>query len=150
MVAGLETDTAQRLRIVLGRLLRGLRPTDAALAADLSPTRASVLLNAVRNGPTRLGDIAAQEGLNPTLLSRALAHLAEDGLVTRTPDSDDRRAAWVEATPAGRELAERIHAQRTQAVEVALSQLSVEDRKAVERSLPALEELARKLQRDGG
>ncbi len=117
MATGVDTETAQRLRIVFGRLARMLRPTAASLAADLTPTRAAVLLNTVRNGPVRLADVAADEGLNPTLLSRTVANLAQAGLVTRTADETDRRSAWLDATPAGRELAERIRAQRTHAVE---------------------------------
>ncbi len=126
-----------------------LRTTEAGLAADLTPTRVAVLLNTVRNGPIRLADVAEQEGLNPTLLSRTVANLAQDGLVTRTADELDRRSAWLDATAAGRELAEEIRAQRTQAVETALARLSNEDRKLIEEALPALEQLAEQLHRDG-
>lgn len=148
MATGVETDTAQRLRIVLGRLARVLRATEASLAADLTPTRVAVLLNTVRNGPIRLSDVAEQEGLNPTLLSRTVAHLAQDGLVTRTADEADRRSAWLDATPAGRDLAERIRAERTRAVEVALSELPSADRARIEAALPVLEELSQHLHRD--
>src|ERR1700722_5226476 len=116
MAAGVDTETAQRLRMVFGQLSRRLRPTEAGFAADLTPTRVAVLLNTVRNGPIRLAEVAEQEGLNPTLLSRTVANLAHDGLVTRTADEADRRSAWLEATPAGRDLAERIRGQRTPAV----------------------------------
>jgi DNA-binding MarR family transcriptional regulator len=142
MATGVDTETAQRLRMVFGQLSRRLRPTEAGLAADLTPTRVIVLLNTVRNGPIRLADVAEQEGLNPTLLSRTVAHLAQAGLVTRTADESDRRSAWLDATPAGRELAERIRAQRTHAVQVALEELAPENRKLVEDALPALEQLA--------
>lgn len=135
--------------MVLGQLARRLRPTEAMLAASLTPTRVSVLLNTVRNGPIRLADVAEQEGLNPTLLSRTVAHLAQDGLVTRTADESDRRSAWLEATPAGRELAERIRAERTHAVQAALAGLGAEDRQLVERALPALEQLAGRLAQAG-
>ena len=148
MATGIDTDTAQRLRRVIGHLARMLRPTEAGLAANLTPTRASVLLNTVRNGPVRLADLSEQEGLNPTLLSRTVAKLAQDDLVTRTPDEVDRRSAWLDATPAGRELATQIRAQRTHAVEVALEQLPAEDRAQVEAALPALEQLAQRLHQD--
>jgi DNA-binding MarR family transcriptional regulator len=135
--------------MVFGKLSRRLRPTEAVLAADLTPTRVTVLLNTVRNGPIRLAEVAEQEGLNPTLLSRTVANLAQDGLVTRTADQSDRRTAWLDATPAGRELAERIRAQRTHAVQVALAELSPEDRGLVEAALPALEQLAQHLHEGG-
>jgi DNA-binding MarR family transcriptional regulator len=149
MEAAVDTETAQRLRRVFGHLARVLRPTEAGLAADLTPTRVAVLLNTVRNGPTRLADVAEQEGLNPTLLSRTIAKLAEDGLVVRKADESDRRSAWLDATPAGHELATEIRAQRTQALEAALVQLSSADRKLVEASLPALERLAQLLHEGG-
>jgi DNA-binding MarR family transcriptional regulator len=143
---GPELETAQRLRVVFGRLSRLLRATDAGTAAELTPTRVSVLLNAVRNGPTRLADVAEQEGLNPTLLSRTVAQLVDEGLVARRADPDDRRSAWVDATPAGRKLAQRIRRERTEAVEAALAGLGEGERRAVEGALPALESLAQQLQ----
>lgn len=149
MATGIDTETAQRLRMAIGKLARALRPMEASVAAGLTPTRTSVLLNTVRNGPIRLADVAEQEGLNPTLLSRTVAHLAQDGLVTRTPDADDRRSAWLDATPSGRELAEQIRAQRTRAVESALSQLGVEERSLIESALPAIEQLAQLLHEGG-
>jgi DNA-binding MarR family transcriptional regulator len=145
MAAAVDTETAQRLRAVFGRLNRALRPTDAGLAADLTPTRVAVLLTTVRVGPIRLADVAEQEGLNPTMLSRQVASLAEDGLITRTPDKDDRRSAWLEATPAGVELAEQIRSQRTHAVEAGLERLSAAERRSIEAALAALEQLAAEL-----
>ena len=149
MATGLDMETAQRLRMVVGKLARRLRPTEAGLAADLTPTRVAVLLNTVRNGPIRLSEVAEQEGLNPTLLSRTVANLAHDGLVIRTADEADRRSAWLDATPAGRELAERIRAQRTHHMQVALEELPPEDRRLVEAALPALEQLAQRLHEGG-
>jgi DNA-binding MarR family transcriptional regulator len=134
--------------MVFGHLSRVLRPTEASFAANLTPTRVAVLLYTVRNGPIRLSEVAEQEGLNPTLLSRTVAHLAQDGLISRTADQSDRRSAWLDATPAGRELAERIRAERTRAVEVALAELPSEDRDRIEAALPALEELAQHLHRE--
>jgi DNA-binding MarR family transcriptional regulator len=145
----IDADAASRLRIVFGRLARLLRATDAAgAAADLTPTRVVVLLNAVRNGPIRLAEVAEHEGLNPTLLSRTVAHLVEAGLVVRTADADDRRSAWVEPTDAGRRLAEEIRRHRTRALRGALAGLEEADQRAVERALPALEHLVEQLSKD--
>jgi DNA-binding MarR family transcriptional regulator len=142
MAPTLEIDTAQRLRMVFGRLARALRPTEAGIAAELTPTRVAVLLTTVSQGPVRLAQVAEAEGLNPTLLSRTVANLADAGLLTRTPDPVDRRSAWLEATDQGRDLAEAIRAQRTHAVEAALAALPQDDRAKIESALPALERLA--------
>jgi DNA-binding MarR family transcriptional regulator len=104
-----------------------------------------VLLNVVRNGPVRLSELAAAEGINPTMLSRVIAELVDTGLLERSSDQGDRRAAWVKATAAGRRLAERMRRERTDAVNVALAALSEEDRRQIEQALPALESLAEEL-----
>jgi len=138
-------DTASRLRIVVGRLSRRLRQTAAGNAAGLTPTRTSVLLNVVREGPMRLSQLAGSEGLNPTMLSRVVAELVDARLLERSSDAGDRRAAWVKATPAGRRLAERMRRERTDAVNLALEALSEEERRDLEAALPALESLAEQL-----
>jgi DNA-binding MarR family transcriptional regulator len=139
------TDTAARLRAVIGRLSRRLRPTSAGTAAGLTPTRVSVLLRVVREGPTRLSEIAEEEGINPTMLSRVVADLVVAGLLERTSDDRDRRAAWVKATRAGRKLAERMRRERTDALNLALAELDETDRRRLETVLPALERLAEQL-----
>jgi DNA-binding MarR family transcriptional regulator len=137
-----QLETAQRLRAAIGRLSRLLRPTEAGTAADLPPTRVSVLLTAERHGPIRLADVAEREGINPTMLSRTVQNLAAAGLIERSADPDDRRSAWIEATTAGRELAEQIRHQRTVAVQSAVDTLTAEDRRLLADALPALEHLA--------
>lgn len=140
-----SVEYAATLRAVIGRLSRRLRPTAAGAAAGLTPTRVSVLLHVVRGGRTRLSDVAEAEGINPTMLSRVVSDLVEAGLLERASDDSDRRAAWVTATPAGKRLAERMRRERTDAVTVALGQLSEAERQALEGALPALESLAEAL-----
>jgi DNA-binding MarR family transcriptional regulator len=149
MATGLDTGAAQRVRIVSGRLARALRPTEAGLAAGLTPTRVIVLLSTERHGPIRLAEVAEREGLNPTLLSRTVASLTDAGLIARSADPADRRSAWVEVTDAGRALAERIRDQRTAAVDEAMEQLSASERASIEAALPALEQLAERLHGGG-
>jgi DNA-binding MarR family transcriptional regulator len=138
----LDTESATRLRVVIGRLSRQLRATPSGLDAALTPTRISLMLSIDRTGPVRLGELAESEGINPTMLSRSVTQLVDAGLVTRTSDSSDRRAAWVDATDAGRALAERMRQERTDAVNAALSGLSAADRRMLEQAIPALEALA--------
>lgn len=140
-----ETDFAQRLRVVTGRIARLLRPTDATGAGDLTPTRVVVLMTTAKRGPIGLSEIATQEKLNPTLLSRTVASLTDMGLVVRVTDPQDRRAAMLHATEAGEELAQRIRSQRTHAVESALTELSAEDRELIADAIPALERFAERL-----
>ena len=67
------------------------------------------------------------------MLSRVVSQLCDAGLLQRSSDSGDRRAAWVDATPKGRRLAERIRRERTDALNLALATLSDRDRRHIER-----------------
>jgi len=92
-----------------------------------------------------MGELAESEGINPTMLSRVVSDLAGAGLVERVSDAADRRAAWVSITSKGKRLAERMRAERTEALNTAMSGLSGEDRRRIEGALPALEVLAEEL-----
>lgn len=145
LLATVDTETTPRLRAVIGRLSRRLRPTTAAVAAGLTPTKISVLLHVARVGRVRLSDLSDEEGINPTMMSRVIAALTEAGLIERVSDPGDRRAAVVEVTARGRKLAERIRRERTDALNLALEGLDENDRAQVEAALPALERLAEQL-----
>src|SRR5436305_3999182 len=141
----LDLDAAPRLRAVIGRLSRRLRPTKAAVDAGLTPTRSAVLQTVARRGPMRLSELSETEAINPTMLSRVIAELVEAGLLERVSDARDRRAVWVSCTRPGTRLSERIHRQRTDAVSLALGGLGDDERELIERALPALELLAEQL-----
>jgi DNA-binding MarR family transcriptional regulator len=141
----LDIETAARLRVAIARLSRRLRVTAAGSEAGLTPTKITLLLTVVRDGPLRLSELAEAESLNPTMLSRAISTLVAAQLLTRSSDDGDRRAAWVRATPEGERLAERMRRERTDALNVALEGLAAEDRRMIERALPALEGLAEQL-----
>jgi DNA-binding MarR family transcriptional regulator len=143
--AQLDAEAVGRLRIVLGRLQRLLRATPAASAAGLTPTKSAVMFAVVRRGPVGLSELADEQGLNPTMLSRAVASLVEAGLLERTSDPADRRAALVSATTDGRRLIERVRRERDRALSAAIDPLDDEQREAVQRALPALEALAEQL-----
>lgn len=142
----IETDEVTRLRAAILRLGRWLRPTEAA--AELTPTQISVLMTVVSRETIRLGDLATTEGLNPTMLSRVLAVLVDRGLVKRVADPEDRRAAVVASTAAGRRLRERMRKERSAKLEPVLAALSDADRRSIVDALPALELLG-ELLREG-
>ena len=118
---------------------------DLETAAGLTPTKTSVLLTVVREGPIRVSDLADSEGINPTQLSRTIGHLLETGLVERSADEGDRRAAWVKPTAAGKRIAERIRRERTDALNVALEGLDSSERGQIVAALDSLERLAEQL-----
>jgi DNA-binding MarR family transcriptional regulator len=140
---GTELDVAIRLRGAISRLSRRLRPTQTA--TGLTPTQISVLVSVVLGGPLKLAELGAREGLNPTMLSRIVAQLVERGLVRRSNDPDDRRAARVEATAAGKRLHERMRQLKNDALVAELGLLSPDDHERLVAALPALELLAEQL-----
>ena len=54
-------------------------------------------------GPLRSADLSQFMMLDPSTVSRHICSMADDGLVTRTPDENDRRVQWVDISPRGRE-----------------------------------------------
>jgi len=139
-------ELAVGIRSVIGRLARGLR--QAGSQSDLSPSQYEVFGTIARRGDLKLSELAAIEGINPTLLSRIVAKLEADQLVTRTPDADDRRVAHVVPTAKGRRRYEQIRNARTDAVSLAIAGLTDAERRALAAALPVLESLAGTL-RDG-
>jgi DNA-binding MarR family transcriptional regulator len=144
----LSHDAAEvaRLRLAIGRTARRLRSTDAG--RDLTPTQLSVLAATAARGPVPLSELARLEAVNPTMLSRIVGKLETRGLVARTTDPDDRRAALVQATTAGQTLQKRIAAERNAALLQRLAGLPDEHLTALQAALPALEALAEALQHD--
>jgi DNA-binding MarR family transcriptional regulator len=138
-----QAESTARLRAVIGRLSRRLRPTVAG--SGLTPSQISVLFTVVRLGPIGLSELAEIESLNPTMLSRITAQLCDAGLIVRSPRPGDRRSASAQATAAGRRMRERIHRERTQALSVHVDALDDSQRQALWSALPVLEELAERL-----
>jgi DNA-binding MarR family transcriptional regulator len=143
-----DIDTVAHLRAALGRIARRLRTT--AAGAGLTPTQLSVLGTLAHHpGGLALAELARIEGLNPTMLSRAIGRLDELGLLGREPDPLDRRAAHVRLTKAGTELHQSVRAERTTALAETLRHLSTEHVQALQSALPALDALADALVQPG-
>jgi DNA-binding MarR family transcriptional regulator len=139
----MDNDTVIRLRRVVLKLARQLNA--ASREEGLTPTQASVLGIATMRGPLSLAELTELEGINPTMLSRVIGKLDEYGLLKRLRDPDDFRAAWVEVTPKGRAVYERITAQRSTVISESVSGLPDGQQAALLAALPALENLAQDL-----
>src|SRR5215475_5479194 len=79
-----------RLRVALARLSRWLRRHELA---GLTPTQLAALATIGKTGPTRLGDLAAAEGIAPSTLTRLVTALEDSGYVRRGADPSDARAS---------------------------------------------------------
>jgi DNA-binding MarR family transcriptional regulator len=70
----------------------------------LTPSQASALSCVERHGSMTFGELSAAENVRPPTLTRVVAALEEQGLVTRRVDASDRRVARLEVTPEGSRL----------------------------------------------
>ena len=139
----MDSDTVIRLRRVVLKLARQLNA--ASREEGLTPTQASVLGIATMRGPLSLSELTELEGINPTMLSRVIGTLDEYGLMKRLRDPDDFRAARVEVTPKGRDVYQRITAQRSAVISESVTGLAADQQAALGAALPALENLAEDL-----
>lgn len=136
----MDAENVTRLRRVIGRLARLLNA--APVSEDLTPTQASVLGLVAHRGPIGMAELVDIEGLNPTMLSRVVAKLVDDGLVSKLPNPADQRAVQLEATEAGQGVHHRIIDSRTATVAQILDGLSPGVTDGLLDALPALEALA--------
>jgi DNA-binding MarR family transcriptional regulator len=109
---------------------------------DISLTAASTLRRLERQGPRRLTELAAAEGVTQPAMTQLAQRLERDGLAERTTDANDGRVVLVRVTQAGRDLLERRRAVRAQHLAALLDHLSLEDKALIAAALPALERLA--------
>lgn len=78
-------------------------------ANSMSPTKIAVLGHIHRRGAATPGELALAERLQPQSLTRAIAGLEADGMITRSRDERDHRQHVLELTESGRRaLAENI------------------------------------------
>jgi DNA-binding MarR family transcriptional regulator len=136
----MDVELVTRLRAVIGKLARQLN--DTSTDEGLTPTQYSVLGLVRGRGPLGLAELARLEGLNPTMLSRVVRALDENGLIRRLPDPSDLRAARVAITPAGEDVHARIRDHRTRVLSECLEQLPGPTAEALLSSVPAMEALA--------
>ena len=139
----MDDEVVARLRGVIGRLARQLNETSTG--EGLTPTQYSVLGLVRSRGPLGLAELTQLEGLNPTMLSRVVKALDEEGLIRRLPDPSDLRAARAEITPEGERVHERVREQRARVLTDCLSRLSPQTAATLLEAVPAMEALAEAL-----
>ena len=91
-----------------------------------------------------LGQLAAAEQVRPPTITRLVAGLEADGLVTRETDPADRRVVHVAATARGAKLLREGRARRVASLAQALRGLEPAERRALERAVPILERVVRR------
>lgn len=97
-----DTALASELRTTVMRLARRLRAQRSDTTLSLG--QLAVLGTLDRHGPLTPGELAAQERVQPPSMTRMVAALEAEGLVTRTDHPTDRRQVLVAVSPSGLEL----------------------------------------------
>jgi DNA-binding MarR family transcriptional regulator len=118
----------------LSRIIRRARQRPAheqlMAAAGVSIERAAfTVAKLCEAGPVRLSDLATTLDVNVSTISRHVQQLERDGLLRRTEDPRDRRAAMLHLTDQGRAVLERVWAARRAALVLLFEQWSPEDRR---------------------
>ena len=114
----------------LGRVLAGRRllaSLHEGSVAKLSPTKLRAL-DVLAEGGTRVGELAAQVGVDETTATRLVDRLEVLGLVERRSLAADRRVTVVRLTPAGEKLVTDVAQQRERFFCEVLAELEPDER----------------------
>jgi DNA-binding MarR family transcriptional regulator len=137
------TATEPRLEELAGcveRLVVWLRRRTAV--PGYSVTSKSTLSRLNADGPARISDLARLESVSQPAMTGLVNRLETEGLVRRSADPTDARAALVELTDSGRAFVEARRSERVRVLSGRVEQLSAEDRRAILAALPALDRLS--------
>ena len=128
---------ASELRVVLGQLMRRLRAEHR-----FSLSHGAVLGRLDRDGPQSTVDLAAAERVRPQSMGQTLAELESQGLISRHPDTKDRRRTLIQLTDGGRRVLAEDRARREGWLAQAIAQdFTAEEQRALEQAIPLLARL---------
>lgn len=117
----------------------------AWLDVDLTIQQLKVVFLAVRMGSLTAGQISRELRVGFSTVTGLIDRLADQGLVSRGEDPNDRRATRVVATDAARALVERLYSYRGSEFRRLLEHVSTETLVALANGLSGLEDAAGKL-----
>jgi DNA-binding MarR family transcriptional regulator len=133
-------QVADQLHSAAIHLLRRLRRSDAA--SGLNPARLSALSVLVFRGRTTLGELADVEQVRPPTMTRIVAALEKQGLVTKEKNEHDGRNRILSATTKGKKVLLRSRRRRIQTLARQVEDLPEEDRQALEKAAELIRKLA--------
>jgi DNA-binding MarR family transcriptional regulator len=132
---------ADRVHSAAIHLLRRLRKQDEAIG--LTAARMSALSVVVFAGPVTIGQLADAEQVSGPTITRLLAGMERDGLLTRTRDTGDRRVVWIKASPKGTRLLQEGRRRRIAALADDLASLDPADLALLAKAAELIERIAR-------
>ena len=129
---------AARLRLGVTRLARKLRQE---AEPGITPSMLSALSSLDRHERLTMRDLCVVEQVQPPTMTRIVAAMVEAGLVSREPDPDDGRVAWVRLTTPGTKLLERSRRRKEAYLARALHGLEPGELETLEQATGILERL---------
>jgi DNA-binding MarR family transcriptional regulator len=130
----------QRVLDCSGTLFRSLHPghNQVLLTMDVTmPQLKTLACVAMDNGATS-GQVARSLGVSLSTVTGIVDRLAEQGLVLRREDAEDRRITRILPTPQGQALVEQLLRWRNEQLTVLLSRLSPDQLETVEHAFEYL------------
>ncbi|MGH9101502.1 MAG: MarR family winged helix-turn-helix transcriptional regulator [Acidimicrobiales bacterium] len=110
----------------------------ARSGVSITLAHAWALATVVECGPLRLSELAERLGIDASTLTPRVRQLVADGLVERSEDPADRRAARIVVTPAGQEAFAALRTARRELLDEALVELDLPERASLGRALAAV------------
>jgi DNA-binding MarR family transcriptional regulator len=130
---------AAALRVSISRLSRRMR---AEGGHSLSATQIGALGAVARHGALTPGELAAHEKVQPPSMTRTIARLEADGLLTRSPHPTDRRQVVLSLTAAGDKLLKEERRRKEAWLAQRLAELTPEEQSILRQAAPILERLS--------
>lgn len=140
-MARTDAGLAAALRISVARLTRRLR-SERDPRNELSIGQLSVLGVLFRDGARSIGELAAQERVQPPSMTRTVNCLEEAGYVVRRAHETDRRQVVIELSDKGAATLEADRRRRDAWLAQRLRELTPEERSVLRKAAPILERLA--------
>jgi DNA-binding MarR family transcriptional regulator len=139
------TSLASELAKVFARLGRGLRYRTRAAreTLDITHSEGELLRLLDRRPAIRVHDAALELGVASNSVSTLVKELNRSGLVERTADPADGRAACLRLTPLAADWVAQVGNAREEAIDRAVASLATEDREVLEVAIPAMKRLAK-------
>lgn len=133
-------DIARRIRPAMTKLY--VMYFRIAEQSDLTGPQLSIMTRLQENGPSRISQIAREEGIRMPTASNALHQLEQRGLVERLRDTSDRRGVRVRLTVQGSDELARVGEERIQYLAEMLSSLNEEQLRAANEITDVINALA--------
>jgi DNA-binding MarR family transcriptional regulator len=134
------TGLAHAIRPAVMRLARRLRQMqDDTL--DLNPNQLAAMGVLLNSGDQLMGELAAQEKVQPPSMTRIVNSLEARGYVARRPDPRDHRQCLVTLTESGRQVLLANRRRRDEWLAVRIAGLDPAERDLLRRAVSVLEKL---------